>query len=139
LRRVLEGYAVEEAARLATPEHIQKLDQCYSEYLEAAEARDPQVSVRRDFSLHVAIWETAGNEYLEAALRRIAVPLFAFTAIRRVSHDTFDLMQDARSHLPILEAIKKNDPQAARTALLAALEEWRSRKQASVFDETSSE
>jgi len=59
LRRILEVYAVEEAARLATPEHIANLDSRFAEMLAAARSRDSQLYIRRDFSFHVAIWQVS--------------------------------------------------------------------------------
>jgi len=76
---------------------------------------------------------------MEAALRRIAVPLFACTAIRVVSREAFDLMADAQSHLPILEAIRSKDPETARKSCLVALEEWRSRLLPLVIDDAATD
>src|SRR2546428_3095777 len=78
------------------------------------------------------------NEYLQSALRRGVVPLFAFSSIRLTSHRSFDLLQDANTHLPLLNAIKSKDPRTAREALLSALTLWRS-ETVSVAEETSSQ
>ncbi len=135
LRRLLETFAVEEAARRATSEQIQELEYHYRDMLEAANKKKSRIFIRRDFAFHEKIWEAAGNEYLAAALERIVVPIFAFSAIRIDSRQAFDLTQDAQSHLPMLEAIKAKDPEAARKAFLAGLEEWLSNTRAYVFGE----
>ncbi len=135
LRRVLEAFAVEEAARRATPEQIQELEDHYRDMLQAATKKNTRIFIRRDFAFHEKIWEAAGNEYLAIALERIVVPVFAFSAIRIDSRQAFDLSQDAQSHLPMLEAIKVKDPEAARKAFLAGLEEWLSNTRAYVFGE----
>ena len=124
VRRVLEAFAVEEVSRLATPDQIQNLERLYLEFLDAARARYTRLFLREDFSLHEMIWEISCNEYLQAALRRIVLPIFAYTTIHIVSRRAFDLLQDALSHLPLLEAIKSKDPAAARRALLVALDDW---------------
>ena len=124
VRRVLEAFAVEEVSRLATPDQIQNLERLYLEFLDAARARYTRLFLRKDFSLHEMIWEISCNEYLQAALRRIVLPIFAYTTIHIVSRRAFDLLQDALSHLPLLEAIKSKDPAAARRALLVALDDW---------------
>src|SRR2546422_8613700 len=89
LRKILETYAVEEAARLATPEHIGALEKHYSAMLEAAQARNPKLFITSDFSFHEKIWEATDNQYLQVALRRIVLPIFAFTSIRIVTRCQF--------------------------------------------------
>ena len=79
------------------------------------------------------IWQITGNEYLQAALRRLLVPLFAFTAIRIVTRGVFDLLHDAQTHLPILDALKARNPEASRNALLTGLTEWNAHSRAYVF------
>ena len=103
VRKVLESFAAEEAARRASSQE-----------------------------------QITDNEYLQSALRRGVVPLFAFSSIRLTSHRSFDLLQDANTHLPLLNAIKSKDPRTAREALLSALTLWRS-ETVSVPEETSSE
>ncbi len=133
LRRVLETFAVEEAARRATPEQIETLEGHFRDMLEAAAKKNTRTFIRRDFAFHEKVWEAAGNEYLAVALERIVVPIFAFSAIRIDSRQAFDPRQDAQSHLPMLEAIKAKDPEAARKAFLEGLEEWLSKTRAYVF------
>jgi GntR family transcriptional regulator, trigonelline degradation regulator len=133
LRRLLEAFAVEEAARRATPEQVKKLEHQYQDMLKAAIENNTRNFIRRDYSFHEKIWEAAGNEYLTAALERIVVPIFAFSAIRIDSRRAFDLKQDAQSHLPMLDAIKAKDPKAARKAFLTGLEGWLSKTKAFVF------
>src|SRR5260370_13042811 len=91
---------------------------------EGARANDRKVFLQKDYSWHEAIWQITGNEYLQTALRRLLVPLFAFTAIRIVTRPAFDLLQDAQTHRPILDALKARNPEAARNALLTGLTEW---------------
>ena len=135
LRRMLEAFAVEEAARRATPEQIKRLEQHYQDILGAATKKNSRNFIRKDYSFHQKIWEAAGNEYLSAALERVVLPIFAFSAVRINSSQPFDLEQDAQSHLPILKAIKAKDPESARKAFLTALEEWLSKTRAHVFGE----
>lgn len=139
VRKLLEGFAVEEAARLATPEQIEVLEKRYMEVLDAARAVDRHLFAQKDFLLHEAIWQITNNEYLQAALRRCVLPIFAFSAIRFASGGPFDFLQDAYSHLPVLEAIKARDQEAARKAFLAACEEWRSKIFAFLFRQTGGE
>ncbi|SRR5581483_1326936 len=124
VRRILEAYAVSEAASLANPEQIRNLQRIYLDLLEAARSGDTQRFIVTDFSLHEAIWRISGNDYLVAALRRVVLPLFAASAIRIASRCAFDLLEDAQLHLPLLDAIRAGDPERARTALFTAINEW---------------
>ncbi len=126
VRKVLETFAVEEAARLASPQDIESLQKHFMEIVDAARSQESRKFVRGDLSFHQRIWQITGNEYLQSALRRVVVPLFAFSSIRLASHRSFDLLQDANTHLPLLNAIKAKDPQAAGEALRKALDLWRS-------------
>ena len=93
--------------------------------VDAARSQDSRRFIRTDLSFHEKIWQIANNEYLRGALRRLVVPLFTFSSIRVASHRSFDLLQDANTHLPLFNAIKAKDPKAAKEALLNALAQWR--------------
>jgi DNA-binding GntR family transcriptional regulator len=124
VRKVLEAFAVEEAARRATPALMAELERAYSDLVSAARSHQREAFLQADFALHEKIWSIADNEYLELALRRILIPIYAFSAIRIHSEEAFDLLTDAQSHLPVLEAIKANEPALARERFMRALEVW---------------
>lgn len=124
VRRMLEGYACEEAARHATAEDIENLQELFVQSVEAARRKDSQNYIRRDLLWHDAMWQIARNECLLESLRRIIYPLFGFSAIRVASAPGFDLMADAQSHYPLLKPIQENDPGAARRAFNDAVETW---------------
>src|SRR5215471_17635196 len=136
VRGILEAFAVEEAARLASPEQVQRLETAYQELLDTARGHNAQLFILKDLALHEAMWQITANEYLEAALRRAVHPIFAFTAIRILSCHPFDLLQDAHSHLPIIEAIKAKNPTAARDGFLDAVDEWLSKTRDYVFGQS---
>lgn len=125
VRRVLEGFAFEEAARKATNERIAVLETLHRDAVEAARSSDYHAYIHADLLWHDAIWQTTANEALRATLRRLVLPLFGFSAIRVASREGFDLRQDAYSHLPLLEAIRKRDPEATRRAFEAGFDAWR--------------
>jgi len=139
VRRILEGFAVEQAARLATAEQVKDLEDSYEDLLRTARAQEREVFLQRDFAFHGTIWAIANNEYLESALRRVLVPVYAFTAMRIHSGEAFDLLQDAQSHLPVLEAIKAKDPASARERFLSALDAWYASTEAYVLSKASCE
>ena len=124
VRRVLEGFAFEEAARNATREHIEVLERLHQEAVEAARASDSQAYINADLLWHDAVWQTTANEALRVALKRLVLPLFGFSAIQVASREGFDLRQDAYSHLPLVEAIRKRDRLATRRAFEVAYDAW---------------
>jgi DNA-binding GntR family transcriptional regulator len=132
-RKINEGFAVEQAARLVTADQVLLLEKTYRNLLKAARKKDAQSFIQIDFSLYETTWEIAGNEYVEEALRRALLPIFAFTVIRAICRRRFDFLKDAASHLPMLEAIKSKNPEQARQAFLTALDGWLSRIRDSSF------
>jgi DNA-binding GntR family transcriptional regulator len=135
-RRILEGFAVEEAARQATSKHLEVLEAIYLRLLDAARTKEATLFIQTDFSLHQQIWRIMNNEYVYDSLHRILLPYFAFTAIRVVSHRPFDLVQDVSSHLPLLESIKAKHPTAARNAFNVALDTWLEQARTLVYGES---
>ncbi len=134
VRRVLETYAVEEAARRATPEGVEALEAAYRAMLEAARARDLENFILRDYAMHELIWVLTQNEYLAAALKRIIPPVFAFAAMRMAKGHSFDMVQDAKSHKALVEAIQAKKPAAAKRAFLEALDGWSATTRSYVFE-----
>lgn len=124
LRKVIETYAIQEAARLATPEVIAELEASYLRMVDAARRRDLRAYIHEDLVWHETVWKAGENEFVTAALRRIIVPLFTFTSIRFHGSNPFDMLTDAMSHMPLLEAIKARDTVSAGVAGMAAMEGW---------------
>ena len=124
IRRVLEAYAVTEAARCCSEEQKLALEGIYFDLVQSARLKDAKLYVQKDYALHKAIWAVSGNEYLEAHLQRLVLPYFAFCAIRTVARSSIDMMQDAALHLPIVQSIGQRDPDTAQKAFFQALGQW---------------
>ena len=125
VRRVLEGHAVELAASMCNAERAQELDEAYLALLDAAGKKHAALFVKKDLFLHATIWNITANEHLQSALLRINRPLFALAMIRLVAdRNSSDLISYARSHAPLLEAIKSNDPDRARKLFHGVADEW---------------
>ena len=116
VRRVLERYAFEEAARLADRPVNMRLKTLHHRCLEIARANDGAAYVAADLDWHMAVWEATQNSYLTESLRRLVVPLFGFSSIEVATQHGFDLEKDALSHAALLRAIRANDPVAAGKA-----------------------
>lgn len=124
VRRVLEGFAAEEAARLATLGDIQRLEELFQQSQAAARARDFQKYIRGDLSWHIAMWESTHNDCLVECLRRIVVPLFGFSAIRVAMQPGFNLSNDLQLHRVLMDAIAAGEPEKAKRAFHAAMSDW---------------
>jgi DNA-binding GntR family transcriptional regulator len=124
VRRLLEGFAFEEAARKATDERIRILEKLHLAAMDAARASDYQAYIHADLLWHDAAWQTAKNEALRGALKRLLLPLFGFSAIQVASRPGFDLRQDAHYHVPVLDAIRKRDPVATKRAFDIVCNAW---------------
>jgi DNA-binding GntR family transcriptional regulator len=124
VRRALEGFAAEEAARQSTRADIERLEQLFKQSQAAARSRDFQKYIRGDLSWHIAMWEATHNDCLVESLKRIVVPLFGFSAIRVAMQARFDLAADLRSHRTILDAIVAGEPEKAKRAFHAAVKDW---------------
>jgi DNA-binding GntR family transcriptional regulator len=137
LRRVLEGYAMQEATRRATPEQVRSLESLYLDMLDTARGGDSMLYLRRAYGFKQYIWEIAGNRFLAASLGRLVQPQFAFLSIRLHTGETLDLIQDAYLHLPLLEAIRSKDVEASRHTTETVLDEMSRRTRSYAVTQSS--
>ncbi len=124
VRHSLERLAVAEAAHRATGKSVRDLKSLHRLVIEAARQKHPQLYVQRDFAWHEAVWTLSGNPVLAGTLRRLVLPLFGFSIMQVVSQPSFDLLEDARLHAPILLAIARNDAAAAVVAFDHGIRTW---------------
>ena len=124
VRRVLEEFAFVEAARHGTAQENSKLEQIHTKALRFAEAGDARAYIGQDLAWHEAVWRMAHNPFLYASLNRAILPLFGFSVIGVAMQEGFDLVEDARNHEPLLQAIAGHDVAATRRAYRAAAENW---------------
>lgn len=124
VRRVLEEFAFVEAARHGTAQENTKLEQIHTKAVRFAEAGDARAYIGQDLAWHEAVWRMAHNPYLYASLSRAILPLFGFSVIGVAMQEGFDLVEDARNHEPLLQAIGGHDVAATRRAYRAAAENW---------------
>lgn len=138
VRKWLEQRAVDLAAQNGTKADQGELSAQANRVVEASRAGRYLDYLRQDLKLHEIIWKMSGNEFLEQALRRIVMPLYALTICQIRSEEKFNLEQDALSHKPIVEAILCQDSEAAVIAFLAGIREWESQVVGHMPNERSS-
>jgi DNA-binding GntR family transcriptional regulator len=124
VRRVLEEFAFVEAARHGTAQENSKLEQIHMRALRFAEGADARAYIGQDLAWHEAVWRMAHNPFLYASLNRAILPLFGFSIIGVAMQEGFDLVEDARNHEPLLQAIAAHDVAATRRAYRAAADNW---------------
>lgn len=126
-REVLEGWAVQEAARNISPEGDKALKAAYRALQDAARTQDRKAFVHCDLALHRTLWRLAGSPTMTAAIERALLPFFAFAAIRIVAEPfaNVDLKADAIAHKPMIDAVCAGDVRLARGAFSQAMQLWK--------------
>ena len=124
VRRVLERFAFQEAARKSRADDLRRLRDLHEKAIQVADTGDACAYISADLNWHQAVWQAAGNHCLSESLKRIALPLFGFSAIAVATRSGFDLRQDAMSHAPLLAALAAHDPEAAAAAFDVFVQVW---------------
>lgn len=120
LRLVVEGFAAEEAARVATEEQVARVAVHEAIFAEAANADPPRsadgVAANRD--LHFAIYEAAGMPALVEMIERLWLKAGPILNID-MRHEPIRLKggNAVQAHAALLDAMRRRDPAAARAAL----------------------
>lgn len=90
----------------------------------AAARRSVEDFYHADLDLHRTMWRLTGNKFLEKALSRLVIPLFAFAMIEIVAHPGFNLVLNARKHDELIRAILSADKAHARQKAEQVLKEF---------------
>jgi DNA-binding GntR family transcriptional regulator len=120
IRLVVEGFATEEAARIATIAQIDAIAQHAKAFSEAAKADPPDsaAAVAANRHLHFALYEAAGMPSLIEMIRRLwlkAGPVLNLDM--RHEPRRLDGGSAVLAHAGLIEALRRRDPAAARAAL----------------------
>lgn len=120
LRLVVEGFAAEEAARVASEDQIAAVARHEAIFAEAANADPPRsadgVAANRD--LHFAIYEAASMPALVEMIERLWLKAGPILNID-MRHEPMRLKggNAVQAHAALLDALRRRDPAAARAAL----------------------
>ncbi len=125
IRRVVEGFAVEEAARNATAEQLERIAHFERVFREASDSALPDfvaaVAANRD--LHFAIYEAAGMPTLVEMIERLwlkAGPILYLDM--RYEPQRLKGGSAMRAHAALLEALRAKNAAAALAALHADID-----------------
>lgn len=118
MRQELDGLAASFAARYATPAEIANLDHLNTEFGKSAD--DAQKAAEWNRIFHARIHDTARNRYLGQALEGVQ------ETIALLQNTTFSqpgrTAQAVIEHAAIIDGIRARDPEAARIAAIAHIQ-----------------
>ena len=120
-RRAVEVAIVELAAARRTEAQLERLCALHQDMVDGHSRGDAQATAKADFAFHAALFDAADNVFLEALFE----PL---TSVLRAMREETSSIAEFRSHAldrhaAILRAVEAGDPQAARTAMEAHLDQ----------------
>jgi len=124
VRMALETLVVERVARNMTAALGEELEDIVQDMEAAARKFDLARFHKSDVAFHRKLWKSAGNEYLETALERVAFGLFAFVLLQRESESKTEFLAATDQHKQILEGLRSGDPEEARRAFEQSTEKF---------------
>jgi DNA-binding GntR family transcriptional regulator len=120
IRAVLEGLAARDAATRFDERGLTRLEKLIHTMRKAAARGDNRAQIDADFQFHLAIVEGSGNWLLKQYWERMRL---ANTTLLTVARSRHSMMEIADRHVPVLEALRARDPDAAERAMRQHIEE----------------
>ena len=119
VRIELEPLAFSLATRRATEQDIASLTAIVEKTKRDAKAEDLEGFFESHLEFRKKIWQTSGNRYLQQALERVVIPLYALYLIRR-PYNREGILQTVSECIEhqdrTLDALRRNEAEAARQA-----------------------
>lgn len=139
VRRALETEAAAAAAASITAEELQEAELILQRAREAIDATptDHNGAMQSDIEFHRLIAGASRNHVLSALIETVSTKTVRGRMWRSI-HDREGLLATHREHLGILDALRKNDPERARTRManhLYAVEDYVTAIPASALDQ----
>lgn len=116
IRSVIEGFAISRTAQIITDEQVDELDELVSKMTSAARDDDIMLLADIDMEFHRRICEWSGN----ASLLRVWLPLSGQIQrfiVHSHPHQYPDLVHVATRHQPIVDALRRREPETASRIL----------------------
>jgi GntR family transcriptional repressor for pyruvate dehydrogenase complex len=115
LRYALEGFTVRLSARQATPDDIARLRAINAAMLEALTDGDLPAATERDFDLHIAIIDLAGNRAVREIIQ-LYKPVI-LESQRLPLSDRNRLLEPVQEHEAVIRALERRDGEVATNAM----------------------
>lgn len=121
LRSVLEGFAAGLAVKRFTEEDFQYLENALKEMLAAARHRDFPRMIEWDFQFHAYIMRASGHRLLYDTWMGMDGKIRVYLSATNLMYA--DMKSVVEGHLPILQALRRRDPQRASRVMAEHLGE----------------
>lgn len=116
MRQIIEPAAAAAAARRRTDAQLSRMD---SAYQEMKAAKDPEEWAAADVGFHGAVLQATGNELMISLFSVVESALGMFFVLS--AQTAGDFKYSLPRHLKVLEAIRRQQPEAARKAMQAMI------------------
>jgi len=113
VRRPLEVLALELARERMDVADLTKLEDLKGGLMAAFSSGGIGVCALPDYEFHAYIWQKAGNTWLEAALRRISMPYFAYVAAFNLGRPGHSLESLSEMHQRIIDYLGGKSSESA--------------------------
>ena len=121
IRAVLEGLAARFAASTITPAALRRLEAAIVTMRSSVLRRDLRSAVDADITFHQTIVEASGNPLIEEFWQRTRLSISIYLTV--LSKPFEQLQSLGERHLPMLEALRAGDPDAAERTTREHIEE----------------
>ncbi|HEY0834094.1 MAG TPA: FadR/GntR family transcriptional regulator [Azospirillum sp.] len=115
LRYALEGFTVRLSARQVTAEDVARLRAINAAMLEALTGGDLPAATERDFDLHIAVIEIAGNRAVREIIQ-LYKPVI-LESQRLPLSDRSRLLEPVQEHEAVIRALERHDGDVAAVAM----------------------
>jgi DNA-binding GntR family transcriptional regulator len=120
IRAVLEGLAARDAATRLDERGLARLQGLVETMRKAAARGDDDAQIDADFKFHLGIVEASGNWLLKQFWERMRL---ANTTLLTVARSRHSMMEIADRHVPVLDALRARDPEAAERVMRQHIDE----------------
>jgi DNA-binding GntR family transcriptional regulator len=119
VRIPLEGFAARLMAEGGSrEEEVRRVRRAYDRMVQIGEEEELSSYLQADFEFHRTIWEASGNRRLLQILTQLCAPFFRFSEIQAIGFGkSFSTARAASEHLPIVEALEHESPEAVEKTI----------------------
>jgi len=110
IRSVFESLSIELAVEKRSAWDPRILRNAIQEMKDAAVTGDANHYFQTDLAFHQKLWELSDNPFLSKALATVVLPLFSFVLRKHYQEKQIDLVENAREHEQLAEAIISCEP-----------------------------
>jgi DNA-binding GntR family transcriptional regulator len=137
LRIMLEGFVAVRVQERLTPQDEKALRRTVKSMIDAARKGDVEKVLNLDRSLHEDLWKLADHEMLFELAAQLRGRISAFLRAATAMLSGPDLERHALTHVELIDVLVKGDPESAKAAMQAHIEDGFARVLGSMSPGTS--